>query len=296
MFDFPSIAKKYNIPTRESGSKQCHEGWVQLHCPFCGDGPDGWHLGFCLEKGNFNCWHCGSHKTWDVLLAFLKDKKLVHHILQDSEYFNNHAPTKTPKARPKTLWEPPGIFPLASQHKKYLAKRKFDPDQIESLWELQGTKHLSGSWNWRVVFPIKDKTKNVAWCGRSIQSETNPKYKMSDNKDILISPKSLLYGIHLVENFCVVVEGPTDVWRLGPGAVGLLGMDWTKEQLHQLIKIPRRFIMLDPEENAQKRAYMLAESLSLFPGVTEVVSDLSCDPGDLPQFEAESIMKELKTQ
>jgi hypothetical protein len=91
----------------------------------------------------------------------------------------------------------------------------------------------------------------------------------------------------------VFVEGATDVWRLGVGAVAVLGIDWKKEQVAILKNFSRRFVMFDPEPLAQKRAEKLAESLSLYGGETEVITGLKCDPGDLPQDEADQIMKEL---
>lgn len=91
----------------------------------------------------------------------------------------------------------------------------------------------------------------------------------------------------------VIVEGPTDVWRLGPGAVATLGVDWTVEQALQLKDYSRRYIMFDPDSPGQRRAQGLADWLGMFDGETELIEEMSSDPGGLPQAEADQIMKEL---
>ncbi len=108
-----------------------------------------------------------------------------------------------------------------------------------------------------------------------------------------VEPDALLYGIHLVERTVVVVEGPADVWRLGPGAVASLGVDWSVAQARALKDIPRRFIMFDPDRAAQQRARKLANYLAVYDGETTILQDMDVDPGDLPQEVADSIMKEL---
>ena len=68
---------------------------------------------------------------------------------------------------------------------------------------------------------------------------------------------------------------------MGPGFVATMSMDWREEQADKLRRFKRRFIIYDPEETATKKAMALAEWLSMFPGETEVISDLPSDPGSL---------------
>jgi len=198
--------------------------------------------------------------------------------------------------RRRTLWTPPGMGDLGKQHRQYLRHRRFDPDKLKEEWDLTATAHLSGpGWNWRVCFPICSQDGlQVAYAGRSISDKTKPKYKLPKDNQILTHPRSLLYGIHKAGgDSVVVVEGPTDVWRMGPGAVALLGVKWTVEQMNLLRAFPRRFIMLDPDQAGQRRAEEIAEWLGMFSGETELISDLPSDPGELDQGEANQIMKEL---
>ena len=294
MFDIRSFCQDHSIPIIDGGHHHSHQGWLQIHCPFCTNGTYGWHLGFNTDKGNFNCWRCGSHKVWDVLIQLLGSKEEAYKTLQKYQT-ESIRQIKAPSPRKKTLWKPPGLCPMSSQHKKYLSNRGFDPERLEEEWDLRGTQHLSGEWNWRIVFPICDKDGSPeAYCGRSIGKDVKPKYKMSDNEDILVNPKQLLYGIQHAQDFVMIVEGPTDVWRLGYGAVATLGIDWKSEQANILKQFPRRFVMYDPEPEAQRQAHKLADWLSVYKGSTEVISDLTTDPGGLPFREANQIMEEIR--
>jgi len=296
MLDFRNLSRDFNIPIMESGHHHCHEGWIQTHCPFCAGGTHGWHLGFSLEKGNFNCWRCGSHRVWDVLTSLLKDDLKAKRAL--ANYNTDRLPYRNkpqPVPRGKMLWTPENIKPMGKAHHKYLSERCFDSDLLEEVWELKGTGFDSGSWNWRICFPIKDRDgKSVAYMGRSIGALSRPKYKLSDKKHIQADPRSLLYGIHHVRNSVVIVEGPTDVWRLGPGAVAVMGIDWKTEQAVLLKDIPNRYIMFDPEPQAQKKAQELGDWLGMYSGNTTVINELETDPGEMTQVEADSLMRELK--
>lgn len=144
----------------------------------------------------------------------------------------------------------------------------------------------------------------MAYVGRSVKKvPTGGKYKVTDNEECLISPSALLYGIHKAsKDGIVIVEGPADVWRLGPGAVATLGISWKREQANILRKYKRKFILFDsvdkknPTEDdlrAKKQAEKLANYLSLFPGEVELVTGFKTDPGDFTDRQARKVMKRL---
>lgn len=297
MVDIERLCRDYKIPSIESGHHHCHDGWIQLHCPQCAGGKGGWHLGYNLERGNFNCWRCGPIKVTDAIagLLHLSRREDIYKVLKEYQKGEEPLAKKEKVDRRGPVPRPPGLAPLQAQHKKYLKRRGFDPDRIVDEWGALGTAHLSGEWNWRVVCPIcEQEGQVVAYLGRSISDEAKPKYRMTRDEDVLVDPRSLLYGIHRVQRDAVViVEGPTDVWRLGPGAVALLGIDWKKEQANRLRKFHRRYILFDPDDNAQQRADALANHLSLFEGETEIVTGLSTDPGDLSDRKAQKVMLRL---
>jgi DNA primase len=97
--------------------------------------------------------------------------------------------------------------------------------------------------------------------------------------------KSTLYGWDYVRHAAIVVEGPTDAWRIGPGAVATLGTSYSKAQVLLLTNLPVRVVCFDRDNEAQRRAKRLCCELAVFPGRTVNVcleSHLAAsDPGGL---------------
>ncbi|RLF30307.1 MAG: hypothetical protein DRN14_00190 [Thermoplasmata archaeon] len=293
MIDFIQLCDDKGIAHMSEGHHHCHEGWVQVHCPFCSDGTEGWHLGWNEEHGAMNCWRCGRHTIWEYLHAvFLRVN--IRELLQQYETGRPALTQKEQSPRPTFVDPPPNCDRLKLTHTKYLIERGFDPKKLRREWGLKGTAGLSGEWSWRIIAPIRDRMGQVvAYTGRALGKQMKPRWKTTSNEKMVQEPRQLIYGIEKVMESVLVVEGPSDVWRMGPGAVGVLGIDWTEEQASILRQFPRRYIMFDPQIQAQSRAQGLAEWLSPFPGVTEVIDGLKCDPGDLSQDEADNIMREL---
>jgi DNA primase len=75
----------------------------------------------------------------------------------------------------------------------------------------------------------------------------------------------LLYGLPQAMSEpgpVVIVEGPTDVWRLGPGAVALFGKDMSLHQ-QQLLDhhLPGRPVVVFLDRDAQDKAAGLLQTL-----------------------------------
>lgn len=298
MLDFITLCRAESFPMLESGHHHCVEGWVQTHCPFCGDGSHGWHLGFSIEHGNMNCWKCGKHTAWEWLKAILPPGAGSRVGMLLKKYKSNVQIIATKKivTRGRNAKAPIGLKELSKKHKAYLYNRNFDSDYLESEWGLKGSKHLSMDWNWRIVAPIRDiDNRIVAYTGRTLSSSVKPRWKMTKDSEMSTDPKKLIYGIEKVnpDKGVLIVEGPSDVWRMGPGAVGLLGIDWQVEQAGLLRQFKRRFILFDNQDVAQKRAEELGRWFAGLPGETEIITGIKSDPGDLNPAEADNIMKEL---
>lgn len=295
VLNFQKLAQDHRLAYVTQGHHHCHEGWAQTHCPSCTDGRHGFHLGFNLRKGNWNCWRCGPMDRVTVIRGLLRcDVAKAHDVLR--QYGGGQvAKARTRDARPSRVAPPPGLSALLKPHRRYLAHRGFDVSSCIEEWELQGTRMLSGEWSWRVVAPVRDEeARIVAYAGRSIQRDTKPKVLMTEDAKCGQDPKAFLYGIHKVPGKAViVVEGLTDVWNMGPGAVGTLGIDWKQEQANRLRRFDDRFVMFDPEPLAQRRAEQLAEWLSLFPGNTEIITGLPTDPGALSRQRVRRIRRTL---
>ena len=295
MLNFIRLCTELNISyLDESGHHHAHDGWVQVNCPFCTDGTHGWHLGYSLDGGSMNCWRCGKHSLREFLALALKHKSIsVSQAIRKYEDKTFVPTKKEAKIRRKKATVPPYMSPLKSIHKTYLKETKFKKGIIQE-WDLWGTTGMAGKWSWRIIAPIRDENFNiVSYSGRAISKAVIPRWKHSKNEEMSMDPRRIIYGIEKIQDRVLIVEGISDVWRMGPGAVGLLGIDWKIEQASILKNFSHRFIMFDPERLAQKRAKELAEWLSPFKGETEIISGLKTDPGDLDQNEADRIMKEL---
>jgi DNA primase len=189
---------------------------------------------------------------------------------------------------------PEFITDLAPPHRNYLSARGFDPDNLIRTWSIKGVGSDGGRWSWRVVIPILDRFGTMqSYTGRAIGILVKPRYLTLDLEHSLTNPKHLLYGEHLATDQVIIVEGPTDVWRFGPGAVATLGSSWTLEQAKKLSRFKRRYIMFDNEHTAQKLAAALASQLSPFPGETEIITGLESDPGELEHYRVQRIRRWL---
>lgn len=302
MIDFKRICQDNSIPIIETGHHHCHDGWAQVHCPFCTDGRGGYHLGFNLNYGNFSCWRCGKLKPFKVLQAIFPTytSKEIYDLINNNQIHKRGTIKKEATKRNKTIQPPRGTKPLQKQHKRYLIKRGFKPRLLEEEWGLLGTDYSAhNDWAWRIIIPITDRTgRIVSYQGRIITEGVKPKYKMSNKQKILIDQNTLLYGIDKVpKESVVIVEGVADVWRLGPGSVATFGIDWKKQQANILKNFKNCFIMFDcGDKNAAKRADELANFLSLYSRQVEVIEDFARgikDPAELSTTQAKKIMQRL---
>ncbi len=94
----------------------------------------------------------------------------------------------------------------------------------------------------------------------------------------------------------IVVEGVTDVWRLGKGkAVATFGINFTQRQLNILVK--RKFkkigILFDNGQQAQEQADELKESLNCFNNIEAVKLKLpkGKDPAKLSKKQLKNTLK-----
>lgn len=296
LVDFERLGREAGFPTLPSGHHHCSKDHIQTHCPFCAAGISGWHLGYNTVTGGFSCWRCGSLRRWDVFAALLHVRPAQ--VMGRIRPYILASPLRSRREHRSagSLIQPPGLGTLHHAHKQYLRGRGFDPVQLARDWQVQGTRWRSGEWNWRVVYPVFAASgKIVAYQGRAIADDAIPRYKMSDEDEIACDPRTLLYGIHCVPgDSVVIVEGAFDVWRIGPGAIATFGIAWKQEQATQLRRFRRRYVLFDPELEAQLQAERLARYLSQFEGQTEIISGLETDPGGMSGKQARHLVQLLR--
>lgn len=161
----------------------------------------------------------------------------------------------------------------------YLQERRFDPLDLWSVWEVC---HVSG-WSPvaanRIVFPLHclspafwvpgqgepPRIVLAGWQARVIGPAPSgvPKYLFPAG----MQKSSLLYGLPQALHTAGPVylcEGPTDVWRVGPGAVAVFGHDLSEQQkLLAVHYFAGRPIVILPDQDAIDAGRQIQRKLTL---------------------------------
>ena len=289
MIDFIRIFEDYHIPHRQG-----QRGFIEVPCPWCGDNSD-WHGGFHQGRHIFNCWKC-SRKPISTTLQALTGVPWTE--LRSKYQGDNTEPyieqTERFEAPTELILPDSTITELKKEHWDYLKRRGFDPDKLVKTWGLKATSHI-GKYNFRIFIPVFFNGVMISYLARDWTNKAETRYLSCDKRKELIHNKHILYGIDLIRGRTgVIVEGCTDSWRLGPGAVATMGTGYTQQQvLFIWERFDKVFIMFDSEDKAQERALKLGFELSGMGVETERIRLINGDPGSLKQKDADSLMKEL---
>lgn len=296
MFDAIRYFRDRRIDFATSG-ENIGPGWVGLDCPFCRDTKK--HLGFNLEHGILSCWRCGSHSAEGLVMALEGLKyheacKVVLEYSDDQPYRIMPKPrTKAQGLEGKLRW-PDGTVPLQPYHKSYLAARGYDPDHLVRKYGLMGTLG-AGSYALRIMAPIFHDGIWVSYQGRDITGNSKLRYKACREELELVSHKTILYNLDNCQgSTAMLVEGITDVWRMGDGSCASFGITTSKHQVRLLSeRFGKVYVMFDREPEAQKAAKSIANQLSVLGVEATVIRLREGDPADMSQGEAERVRLEL---
>lgn len=262
------------------------DGFIGLDCPFCSVGTRRYRLGYNLAHGYFTCWTCGFHNAAETLALVLGvSRPEAGKLAAGLESVWTERRQKV-KGRYK---EPAGLTPLLDPHVRYLRSRGLDPAEAVRLW---GAKALGvhARLPWRLWLPITRRGELVSWTTRSLAPKAARRYVNARPDEESVPAKDLLYGEDLVPGAAVVVvEGPLDVWRIGPGTVATMGSRVGAEQVRKIARYPNRLLCFDSEPDAQKRATALMDDLAVLPGATYNLVLDSKDAGEATDREVQFI-------
>jgi len=287
--EFTDILKNYNIPYKTEGHHHCRTGFVQFDCPFCGQGSNNYHMGYSLLHKFCNCWRCGHHTVFSVLeeLTGLPAKQI-------GKLIKGLPSTQTTKQKiTGKLVLPENLVDVMKPHRKYLKKRGFDVEELKKLWQIQGIG-VSANLSWRIFIPIHFNNELVSWTTRSISSHCKRRYLGASAKQESMSKNDILYGEQYCRHAVVICEGPFDVWKIGPGAVAIMGLHTSPKQIERMLRHPVRAVCFDNQPEAQVRAQKLTDTLSLYAGETYLIQLDSKDAGCAKPREIKNIRKLLK--
>lgn len=278
------LLDEHRIEYREAGSHHhARGGWLQIDCPFCGEGSGKFHLGINLESQYTNCWQCGPLQIMAVLASVTHSDQRSLYSLLDKPRHTVSRPSKVSRTSNRLVM-PKGLEPLSKPCKQYLISRGFNPTEIEKLWGISSTG-MYGDFSWRIWIPIILNGKTVSWTTRSV-GNIKTKYISAKPEQEIVNHKHLLYGEDYARHSIVVVEGPIDVWAVGPGAVAVMGLNYSQEQVARIAKYPIRTICFDQGKDAQLAASKLAEELSCLEGETHTIElESGSDPANADKKE-----------
>lgn len=294
MFDAEEFYTDFSIHTASATHKHSRQGWIQIECPFCTGNP-GYHLGYNLASGFYSCWRCGGHSISEVVKEFTgKNWSQVKELLKEYDTDIITTQHQGPIKRASRISLPKGSSPMKKPHKQYLRDRNFNALKLARIWGLKGTGPI-GPYNYRIVAPITHNKRLVSYQARDYTGKSGLRYKACPQELEIMDHKHTLYGLDQCEGRqVVVVEGITDVWRMGPGAVCTFGIKWTTPQLSLLWeRFERVYIMYDDDPQAIVQAERMANELALFPKMSVELCFIKGDPGDLNQSVADEYMGNL---
>lgn len=261
----------HDVPFRTGGSHHhVSAAWIGVDCPQCSPGSGRFRCGLHPEWLVATCWSCGKLRLGDVLaeLTGLHPAECRRQLGRADRIVEE---------RPRGQLVLPPHGPLLHRHRDYLTGRGFNVPELERLWDLKGIAYHPRL-AWRVLIPIRRRGKTTSWTTRATVDQGR-RYVAAGAEEEAWPAKQTLYGAEYARHGVVIVEGPADAWRVGPGAVALLGVSYTRAQVTQLAAFPVRALVFDSDLDAQKRAEQLCHELQAFPGTTENVLLDSSDPG-----------------
>jgi len=284
------ILDELSIPYREAGQhRHVSSEWIGIDCPRCSPGSGKFKAGISIEGLHTNCWTCGGLWLPQILVDSSGESWGTVRSLLDGVKSSTGARSGASKLLGPIIY-PPGLEAPERPHRAYLKDRGFDPKEIVRLWGIQGIGQAP-QLGWSIWIPIQNPAgTTVSWTTRRIGSG-EPRYVNARSDQEQIPMSELLYGENLVTSgSIVVVEGPTDVWRLGPGAVAVMGVGISQEQRRRLASFPHRVICFDNDRAGMMKAKTLASELSVFPGTTEVIElETGSDVADADRSEVDEI-------
>jgi len=227
---------------------------VNINCPYCVGSSsrqrdDKYRCGIFHLKLRYHCWRCkrtGSlFELLETLVGLTHDE--YQRILGNKNQYLEDTPANTIRRKlinkehdkiksPETVTLPSSTaidkitiktYPLL---KKFLYDRKID---VETCWEYEARyTGNAGEFAQRLIIPIYENDRLVAWQGRDITNKSKTKYHTHGNV------MQTLYWSTWCENptRIYLVEGIFDCWRMEYNVVSSFSKSLTRRQRMLLVK------------------------------------------------------------
>ncbi len=285
---------QWGIPTAPVTNKHHSRDWTNINCSRCSFlGSDKYHLGVHNESWAGHCWQCGKVSVWQVI------RELAPHVPAEAvaEAFKKRNKYTIKNTEVHTgRYRAPDTVEMRKGHHEYLQDRHLDSVEVAKTWGLRGTLSNAPKWEGldmrsRIFIPIVVDGRQVSWTTRSILPNGKPRYIAAPAQCEAVNVKNVAFGLDFPTHTAIIVEGPFDAMRIGPGAVATCGTAFKAGQVRRLGRFMRRVICFDNSPTAQNAADRLAHELSTYPGETIIVQI----EGDDPASASESEIMDLRT-
>lgn len=300
-FDAKAYLEDKNIYVRTEG-KNISKGWIGIDCPYCQG--TGQHFGINEVNKTCSCFQCGTKTHMFEVIKLLEqcNNRRVFEIIEEySDYTGEIKYIERKKADEVLL--PSGIeWKISGIAAKYLEERNFDPEKIQKQYNigmtrkpsmLEKAKQVQYFTN-RIIIPMMQENKLVTYTGRDYLYTKDPKYLNPLVEAVKVPTSSMVYNINNIKNKkAIILEGVTDVWRMGKGTISLQGITWTEYQIWLItrLKLSRAVILFD--KGAERQARKLARRLSLHIDEVFYTNIKDGDPAELSEQEARKIKYDL---
>jgi hypothetical protein len=281
--------------------------YYRVNCPYCNDTRQRlwvnhrWGVGFKEYTGHDFGWavHCYNE---DCLSDWQRRKLLKERIYHmHSRYRGQHiqilegqleAPITGPVQDPGTLTPVDQLHP-GHPAAHYLTTRGFDLQYLAKYYRVsycsQALPAFKGA-EGRIIVPILQDGEQLNWQGRHIPDVDWKKTGIAKYYNCPgVSKRSLVYGLDDAKGmpFAIIVEGVTDVWAIGAGALGILGKTMSPHQLNKILEedFTTAIVMLDAD--ARDNALDLLARLSQRVRVVDVALPAQTDPAGMIQIDPE---------
>lgn len=292
MFNLIEYLEDRNISYRTSG-KNVSSGWVGVNCPWCGDPSE--HLGINVTGLGFYCWSCGQKGYITKYIAEMENINFqrVETVITrfsdpdiEPESFSSQQPQQEyPFNLPSNATPEP-----SPNHKRYLEGRNFDVGFLCKKYGIQFCG-VTGKYKHTIIIPVAIDRQIVTFSSRDVSGQREERYNHCPNNRSIIPIKQTIYNLdNCKKDTALILEGPTDVWRMGDNCLGMWGTQYSQSQLALLIKkrFKRLFILFD--KKATEKAYALAKDLSLYVAETLIIDPVGYDFDDPASMKQEDVL------
>jgi DNA primase len=290
MFDIIRFCDDYSVDYKSNGD------WLLINCPIVGCKCRDYKGGFNVSNSYYNCFRCGWHSVLEFIQAITGFDWGQVYVIQ-KEYTTgtvkyNHSDKNNFK--PVKVDLPLFCKPIRENKKacEYLEKRGFDIYFLEDNYGVLATNHLSNVPH-RIIIPIFFKGQLVSWTARSYLKniDKGKRYFSCAKEKEVVPHKSILYNWDNTSDTIIIVEGPTDVFRIGTSTVCTFGTQFCDSQISLIKEKKKCYIAFDREPIAQQKAKKLMNSINMFTEVENILIPYKDkygeykDPGSFSQKE-----------